>query len=65
MYSRIADLYKRLVITVFKGSPVTLAHMALSLRQNGDAEQAGNVISAGAGLFPGNTTLSSLQSKSR
>jgi GWxTD domain-containing protein len=65
MYSPIADLYKRLGITAFKGSPVTLAQIALSFRQNGDAEQARNVISAALGLFPGNTTLSSLQSKSR
>jgi hypothetical protein len=60
-YSPIADLYKRLGITAFKGSPVTLAQIALSFQQSGDAENARSVISAGLGLFPGNATLSALQ----
>jgi hypothetical protein len=42
---------------------VTLAQIALSLRQNGDAEQARTVVSMGLGLFPGNATLSGLQTR--
>jgi GWxTD domain-containing protein len=64
-YTPIADLYKRIGIDAFKGSPVTLAQIALSLRENGDAEQARSVLSVGLGLFPGNATLSGLQSRSR
>ncbi len=62
-YSPIAELYKRLGIAAFKSSPVTLAQIALSFRQSGDAEQARGVISAGLGLFPGNATLSALQTR--
>jgi hypothetical protein len=62
-YNPIEDLYKRLGIAAFKGSPVTLAQIALSFSQSGDAEQARSVITAGLGLFPGNATLSALQSK--
>lgn len=60
-YSPIADLYKHLGIAAFKGSPVTLAQIAVSFRQSGDAEQARSVISTGLGLFPGNATLAALQ----
>jgi hypothetical protein len=63
LYTPIADLYKRLGIAAFKGSPITLAQIALSFRQSGDAEQARSVITAGLGLFPGNATLSALQSR--
>jgi len=62
-YSPIADLYKRLGISAFKSSAVTLAQIALSFRQTGDAEQARSVIAAGLGLFPGNATLSALQTR--
>jgi len=62
-YNPIEDLYKRLGIAAFKGSPVTLAQIALSFSQSGDAEQARSVITAGLGLFPGNATLSALQSR--
>ncbi len=62
-FTPIAELYNRLGLAAFKGSPVTLAQIALSFRQSGDAEQARNVISAGLGLFPGNATLSALQSR--
>jgi GWxTD domain-containing protein len=64
-YGPIADLYKKLGIAAFKASPVTLAQIALSFRQNGDADQARNVITAGLGIYPGNTTLSALQSRIR
>jgi GWxTD domain-containing protein len=64
-YAPIADLYKRVGIAAFKGSPVTLAQIALSFRQSGDAEQARNVISAGLSLYPGNATLSALQARSQ
>lgn len=64
-YAPIADLYKRLGISAFQASPVTLAQIALSFRQNGDTTEARSVISAGLGIFPGNTTLSALQSKIR
>lgn len=64
-YAPIADLYKRLGIAAFRTSPETLAQIALSFRQNGDTTEARSVISAGLGIFPGNTTLSSLQSKIR
>jgi GWxTD domain-containing protein len=60
-YSPIADLYKHLGLAAFKGSPVTLAQIALSFRQSGDAEQARSVISTGLGLFPGNAMLSALK----
>jgi Tfp pilus assembly protein PilF len=64
-YGPIADLYKKLGIAAFQTSPVTLAQIALSFRQNGDADQARNVIAAGLGIYPGNTTLSALQSRIR
>jgi hypothetical protein len=64
-YSPITDLYKRLGIAAFKSSPVTLAQIALSFRQSGNADEARGVISAGLGLFPGNATLSALQSRDR
>jgi hypothetical protein len=62
-YTPIADLYKKLGIAAFKASPVTLAQIAVSFRQNGDAEQARGVISAGLGLFPGDATLTALQKR--
>jgi tetratricopeptide (TPR) repeat protein len=62
-YTPIAELYKKLGIAAFKASPVTLAQIAVSFRQNGDAEQASGVISAGLGLFPGDATLSALQKR--
>jgi GWxTD domain-containing protein len=62
-YAPIADLYKRLGIAAFKASPVTLAQIALSFRQSGDADQARNVITAGLGIYPGNATLSALQNR--
>ena len=64
-YGPIADLYKRVGIAAFKASPVTLAQIALSFRQSGDAEQARGVITAGLGIYPGNATLSALQSRGR
>jgi GWxTD domain-containing protein len=64
-YAPIADLYKRLGIAAFKASPETLAQIALSFRQSGDADQARSVISAGLGMYPGNPTLSALQSRSQ
>jgi TolA-binding protein len=64
-YTPIADLYKRLGVAAFKSSPVTLAQIALSLRQNGDAEQARSVLAVGLGLFPGNATLSAMQTRGR
>jgi GWxTD domain-containing protein len=64
-YGPIADLYKRLGMAAFKTSPVTLAQIALSFRQSGDAEQARSVIAAGLGIYPGNATLSALQSRGR
>jgi len=64
-YGPIADLYKRLGIDAFKASPVTLAQIALSFRQSGDASQARNVITAGLGFYPGNATLSALQSRAQ
>jgi hypothetical protein len=60
-YAPIADLYKRLGIAAFKASPVTLAQIALSFRQSGDAEEARSVIGAGLGIYPGDATLSALQ----
>jgi tetratricopeptide (TPR) repeat protein len=65
MYSPIADLYRKFGIAAFKSSPITLAQIALSFRQNGDAEQARGVISAALGLFPGNATLSALQNRAQ
>jgi hypothetical protein len=62
-FAPIADLYKRLGIAAFKASPVTLAQIALSFRQSGDAVQARSVISAGLGIYPGNATLSALQTR--
>jgi tetratricopeptide (TPR) repeat protein len=62
-YAPIADLYKRLGIAAFKTSPVTLAQIALSFRQSGDADQARSVITAGLGMYPGNATLSALQNR--
>ena len=62
-YAPIAELYKKLGIAAFKASPVTLAQIALSFPPNGDAEQARGVISAGLGLFPGDTMLSALQNR--
>jgi GWxTD domain-containing protein len=62
-YAPIADLYKRLGIAAFKASPVTLAQIALSFRQSGDASQARSVITAGLGIYPGNATLSALQNR--
>ena len=64
-YAPIADLYKRLGIAAFKASPVTLAQIALSFRQSGDADQARSVITAGLGIYPGNATLSALQSRTQ
>jgi GWxTD domain-containing protein len=64
-FSPIADLYKKLGIAAFKSSPVTLAQIALSFRQSGDAEQARSVITAGLGLYPGNATLSALQTRAQ
>jgi len=64
-YAPIADLYKRLGIDAFKASPVTLAQIALSFRQSGDPDQARNVITAGLGIYPGNATLSALQTHAR
>jgi GWxTD domain-containing protein len=64
-YAPIADLYKRLGIAAFKASPVTLAQIALSFRQSGDADQARSVISAGLGMYPGNATLAALQNRAR
>jgi GWxTD domain-containing protein len=64
-YGPIADLYKRLGMAAFKTSPVTLAQIALSFRQSGDAEQARSVIAAGLGIYPGNATLSALQSRGK
>lgn len=64
-YAPISDLFKRLGIASFNTSPVTLAQIALSLRQNGDSVQARSVISAGLGLFPGNPTLSALQTRAQ
>ena len=64
-YAPIADLYKKLGIEAFKASPVTLAQIALSFRQSGDADQARNVISAGLGFYPGDATLSALKSRSQ
>ncbi len=62
-YTPIADLYKKLGIAAFKASPVTLAQIALSFGQSGDAEQARGVISAGLGFFPGDAMLSALQKR--
>ncbi|HTB16564.1 MAG TPA: hypothetical protein VK708_00550, partial [Bryobacteraceae bacterium] len=62
-YGPIADLYKRLGIAAFKASPVTLAQIALSFRQSGDAVQARDVITAGLGMYPGNSTLTALQKR--
>lgn len=64
-YGPIADLYKRVGMAAFKTSPVTLAQIALSFRQSGDVEQARGVITAGLGIYPGNATLSALQSRGR
>lgn len=64
-YSPIADLYRKLGLGAFKSSPVTLAQIALSFRQSGDTEQARSVIAAGLSLFPGNATLSALQTRSQ
>jgi GWxTD domain-containing protein len=64
-YAPIAELYKRLGMAAFKTSPVTLAQIALSFRQSGDAEQARSVIAAGLGIYPGNATLSALQSRGK
>ena len=64
-YSPIADLYKKLGISAFKSSPITLAQIALSFRQSGDAEQARSVITAAIGMYPGNATLSALQSRAQ
>ena len=62
-YAPIAELYKKLGIAAFKASPVTLAQIALSFRQSGDADQARSVISAGLGMYPGNATLAALQNR--
>lgn len=62
-YIPIAELYKRLGISAFQSSPVTLAQIALSFRQSGDAEQARSVIAAGLGLYPGNAMLTALQAR--
>jgi GWxTD domain-containing protein len=64
-YTPIADLYKRFGLAAFKASPVTLAQIAVSFRQNGDSDQARTVISEGLGIYPGNVTLSALQSRVR
>jgi hypothetical protein len=64
-YTPIAELYKKLGIAAFKASPVTLAQIALSFRQNGDAKQARGVIAAGLGFFPGDAMLSALQTRVR
>ncbi len=62
-YAPIAELYKKLGIAAFKTSPVTLAQIAVSFRQSGDAAQASGVISAGLGFFPGDAMLSALQKR--
>ncbi len=64
-YAPIADLYKRLGMAAFKASPVTLAQIALSFRQSGDKDQARSVVAAGLGMYPGNATLSALESRIR
>jgi hypothetical protein len=64
-YAPIADLYKKLGIAAFKASPITLAQIALSFRQSGDANQARDVITAGLGIYPGNATLAALQNRAR
>jgi Tfp pilus assembly protein PilF len=64
-YAPIADLYKRLGMAAFKASPVTLAQIALSFRQSGDQDQARSVVAAGLGMYPGNATLSALESRIR
>ena len=61
-FGPIEDLYKRLGIAAFKASPVTLAQIALSFRQTGDAAQARDVVTAGLGYFPGNPVLTAASS---
>jgi GWxTD domain-containing protein len=61
-FAPIAELYKKLGISAFKTSPVTLAQIALSFRQSGDATQARDVIAAALGYFPGNPLLTSAAS---
>jgi hypothetical protein len=62
-YLPIAELFKRLGIAAFNSSPVTLAQIALSFSPSGEAGQARSVILASLGLFPGNATLSALQTR--
>ncbi len=64
-YTPIADLYKKLGIAAFKGSPVTLAQIALSFRQSGDVALSRDVVSAGLGFYPGDAMLSALQSRAK
>lgn len=64
-YAPIADLYKHVGIDAFKGSPVTLAQIALSFREKGDADDARGVITAGLEIYPGNPTLSALQHRAQ
>lgn len=61
-FAPIAELYKKLGIAAFKTSPVTLAQIALSFRQTGDAAQARDIVSAGLGYFPGNAVLTTASS---
>ncbi|HUO30017.1 MAG TPA: GWxTD domain-containing protein [Bryobacteraceae bacterium] len=61
-YAPIAELYKKLGLAAFKSSPVTLAQIALSFRQTGDAAGARNIVTAGLGYFPGNAVLTAASS---
>jgi len=61
-YGPIAELYKKLGMAAFKSSPVTLAQIALSFRQTGDAAQARDVVTAGLNYFPGNPVLTAASS---
>jgi len=49
-------------MAAFKSSPVTLAQIALSFRQTGDAAQARDVVTAGLNYFPGNPVLTAASS---
>lgn len=61
-YAPIAELYKKLGIAAFKASPVTLAQIAVSFRQTGDAAEARDIVTAGLGYFPGNPVLTAASS---
>jgi len=61
-FGPIAELYKKLGIAAFKSSPVTLAQIALSFGQTGDAAQARDIVAAGLGYFPGNPVLTAASS---